>query len=120
MRNQAIIWFIDSANAARIVRYGSSKPHLRAIAVQIFDLCLDLHIDLNIDWLPRTENQKADYLSKIVDPDDWALGRKYFAELDKLWGPHTIDRFSADYNKKLPCFKSRFWNPCVNVQLVVR
>ena len=61
LQNQAIIWFTDSANATRIVRYGSSKPHLHAIAVQIFDLCLDLHIDLNIDWLPRSENQKADY-----------------------------------------------------------
>ena len=42
------------------------------------------HIDLNIDWLPRTENQKADYLSKIVDADDWP---KIFCRTRQVVGP---------------------------------
>ena len=35
-----------------------------------------------------------------------------FQNIDLVWGPHSIDRFS-DYsvNVKLPRFHSRFWNP---------
>lgn len=29
-----------------------------------------------------------------------------FAELDKLWGPHTVDRFASYLNKQLPRFNS--------------
>lgn len=93
------------------MQYGSSKSHLEELAVQIFDFCFASHIEIRIEWLPRTENQKADYLSKIVGPDDWALGRKYFQVLDQRWGPHTIDRFASDYNRQLDRFNSRCWNP---------
>ena len=31
-----------------------------------------------------------------------------FIHLDRLWGPHSIDRFASSYNSKLPRFNSRF------------
>ena len=34
-----------------------------------------------------------------------------FAELDKVWGPHTVDRFADFHNCQLPRFNSRCWNP---------
>ena len=34
-----------------------------------------------------------------------------FEELDRDWGPHTVDRFASYYNAHLPRFNSRFWNP---------
>ena len=70
----------------------SCKQHLSQLAIQIFNLCFVSHVELQMQWLPRTANQKADYLSRIVDPDDWALGRKYFQILNAHWGPFSIDR----------------------------
>jgi hypothetical protein len=28
-----------------------------------------------------------------------------------LWGPHTVDRFASNLNKKLIRYNSLFWNP---------
>ena len=95
LKNHIVVWYTDSANAARIVQYGSSKQHLHQLAIQIFNLCLVSHVELQVQWLPRTANQKADYLSRIVDPDDRAFGRKYFQILNANWGPFSIDRFAA-------------------------
>ena len=111
LKNHIVIWYTDSANVARIVQYGSSKQHLHQLAIQIFKLCLVSHVELQVQWLPRTANQNADYLSRIVDPDDWAFGRKYFQTLNATCGPFSIDRFAADYNCHLARFNSRFWSP---------
>ena len=111
LHDQAVVWFTDSENSVRIVQFGSSKPHLQSIAVEIFSICLSSHVDLRVEWLPRTKNEQADYLSRLVDPDDWALGPTYFSILDQIWGPHTIDRFASDYNTHATRFNSCYWNP---------
>ncbi|XP_033731731.1 uncharacterized protein LOC117321407 [Pecten maximus] len=62
-------------------------------------------------WIPRTKNKKADYLSKIVDPDDWGISVKVFKQLERLWGPYDEDWYASDYNTKVSVFFSRYWNP---------
>ena len=79
--------------------------------MQIFDVCFESHIELRIEWLLRTDNQRVDYLSRITDIDDWAISSKYFQILDQLLGPHTIDRFARNYNKQLNRFNPRYWKP---------
>ena len=56
-------------------------------------------------------NQQADFISRIIDYDDWSLHPVLFKTLDQEWGPHTIDRFASYFNTQLPRFNSRFWNP---------
>ena len=104
-------WFSDSQNCCSIVNVGSPKPHLQSIAVKIFNLCMLHDIELEIGWLPRTDNEKVDYLSRIIDYDDWSLDHKLFKFLDNKWGPHTVDRFACFYNAQLSRYNSRFWNP---------
>ena len=62
------------------------------------------------EWIPRELNQQADYLSRIVDYDDWKLNPIVFADLDCLWGPYSVDRFADASNAQLPRFNSRYWN----------
>jgi len=31
-----------------------------------------------MEWIPRSGNEVADYLSKIVDFDDWGVKNSYF------------------------------------------
>ena len=41
---------------------------------------------IDIEWIPRSENEVADYLSKIVDFDDWSVKDSYFQAVDSTWG----------------------------------
>ena len=68
-------------------------------------------IRLEEQWIPRTENEKADYISRLRDFDDWQIMHDLFLSLEELWGRHTVDCFANYYTAKLPRFFSRFWNP---------
>ena len=60
-------------------------------------------------------------MSKLIDYDDWYTADHLFSFLDRLWGPHTIDRFANDQNNKLPRFNSLFWTPgCEHVNAFSR
>ena len=104
-------WFTDNQNVPRIVSSGSSKGHLQSEALSIFNICCSRGISIEMEWIPRTQNDKADFLSRICDSDDWGLSWNTFQIIDLVWGPHSIDRFANYLNAKLPRFNSRFWNP---------
>ena len=40
-----------------------------------------------------------------------SLPPSFFRQLDELWGPFTVDCFAICYNRKVPKYFSRFWNP---------
>ena len=50
------------------------------------------------EWIPRTENQIADFISHIQDFDDWQLHPSVFCWLNSRWGLCTVDRFASFYN----------------------
>ena len=111
LRNMRVRWFTDNQNVARILRVGSRREHLQAIALDVFFLIVHNQIQLEPEWIPRELNEQADYLSRIVDFDDWQLNPEIFSELDGIWGPHTVDRFANNVNTQLARFNSRYWNP---------
>ncbi|CAC5392225.1 unnamed protein product [Mytilus coruscus] len=89
--DKRIKWFSDHGdnhNVVSIVAKGSMKPELQDIALCIFENCLTHNISIDADWVHRTFNEKADYISRIIDYDDWGVGEQLFTYLDSLWGPH--------------------------------
>lgn len=104
-------WFTDNQAAAKIVEIGSMKFDLHILALEIFQTCVVNNIKLDIEWVPRSENEKADAISRFIDTDDWQITEEFFQTLEIRWGPHTIDCFATYYNAKLARFFSRFWNP---------
>ena len=68
-----------------------------------FSHCMSLKNDVTLSsqWISRSENERADILSKFLDKDDWKIHPLIFSHLDNTWGPHTVDRFSSYYNKQL-------------------
>ena len=61
-------------------------------------------------------NQGADYLSKVIDYNDWGLSGELFNLLDQRWGPFEVDWFASEHNAKTVKFYSRFWCPsCAGV-----
>ena len=104
-------WFTDNQAVSRITVRGSMKRDLQEIALSICKTCLSHNIHIEMEWVPRLENERADKLSRILDRDDWAVADHFFSFLDELWGTHTVDRFASYYNYKIARFNSRFWNP---------
>ena len=101
----------DNQGAVFIIRSGSKKEHLQDGALAIFELCFSHNIKLEVDWIPRSLNEYADTISRIVDFDDWSLNPCIFHLLDTSWGPHTVDCFASPYNSQMARFHSRFWSP---------
>ena len=104
-------WFTDNQNVVRIVESGSKKQHLQVIALSVFKTCLQQGIRLDMEWIPRSLNDKADYISRIQDFDDWSVNPQFFSWIDSMWGPHSVDCFAHVDNTQLPKFYSRFWCP---------
>lgn len=46
------------------------KTDLQNIALDISSFCVENCVILDVEWIPRTLNERADYFSKIVDFDD--------------------------------------------------
>ena len=111
LRGHTVKWFTDNQNVVRIVQVGSKKEHLQEGAMCIFQACLEHGVRLEMEWIPRDQNETADYISRIVDIDDWKVNPTIFQMFDSLWGPHTVDRFASGANTQLSRFNSRFWSP---------
>ena len=66
-------------------------------------------VSIDIEWIPHSENKVADYLSKIVDFDNWCVKDSYFWAVDSTWGPFTVDCFANYINAKVSRFCSLFF-----------
>ena len=65
----SVKWFTNSQSVVSVVSKGSMKPELQSLVMYIFNLCVEKHISIEMEWIPCTLNEKADYLSRIVDYD---------------------------------------------------
>ncbi|XP_065195395.1 uncharacterized protein LOC135826722 [Sycon ciliatum] len=106
----------DNQAAVAIIASGSKHPHLHDEALALFRICIRQGITFRAEWIPREENERADFFSKVKDQDDWQLAPDVFLMLDRKWGPHTIDRFATPQNAQMQRFCSRWWSPgCTSV-----
>lgn len=93
-----------------IVKKGSTKSHLQTLALEMFKFCSENKIFIEIVWIPTSDNSKADYISKMIDHEDWQTTSEFFEFVDHMWGTFTVDRFANNYNCKVQRFNSKFWN----------
>ena len=66
----------DNQNVVRALTNGSKK--------QIYKLCMENNINLFPEWVPRSENKTADWISKDLDKDEYMLNPDIFAAADIL------------------------------------
>ncbi|XP_053382628.1 uncharacterized protein LOC128549601 [Mercenaria mercenaria] len=110
LRGHKVKWFSDNQAVSSVVKKGSMNVELQTIAFSIFTYCLKNSIVLDVEWIPREENERADYLSKIVDKDDWGISFHIVRLIESKWGNLEVDWFASAHNSKLPVFYSQFWN----------
>ena len=113
IKGRSLTFKTDSQSAACICKVGGMNPILQYFAEAIFEFCLSHQITLSVEWIPRTENQRADAISRLadaIDIDDWGLTSEFVKILNNKWGPFTIDLFANYYNNKCPRFYSLFYS----------
>ena len=111
VQGKTVKWHSDNQGAVRIVDIGSPNTELHSIALDIFDFCRKFNVRFVSQWVPRELNTCADDISNIIDFDDWYTTQGFFAHLDHIWAPHTVDRFANALSAHLPRFNSRFRVP---------
>jgi hypothetical protein len=53
--------------------------------MSILSICLINGISIDIQWIPREGNTQADYLSKIIDYQDWDVSEFFLNFINELW-----------------------------------
>jgi hypothetical protein len=109
LKDQRVKWFTDNTGVCSIVEKGSMKIDLQTLAMHIFSFCCQNSIHLEIEWIPREMNDRADYLSRVIEKDDWGISFEVMDVIQQHWGVLDVDYFASEHNAKLSVFYSRFW-----------
>ena len=108
---KTVRWHTDNYAASCVFESGSNKIELQILSEEVFEVCKSSKIKISVKWVPRECIPRADALSKTIDHDDWETTAPFFAYLNNLWGPFTIDRFADSNNAKVQRFNSKFMCP---------
>ena len=101
--NQAVMYML--------VHYSSRSPNIMR-RLRALWLLLDLYnITIQAEYIRSEANVWADALSRELDTEDWRLNPLVFQELDREFGPHTVDRFASVTSAQLPRYNSRWRDP---------
>jgi hypothetical protein len=90
LEGKKINWFTDNKHVVRIVYKGSTKTVLQKLALDMFSTCLKYNINFDMVWIPRSENDKADILSRIVDNNDWSISEYIFQMIESGMSTITV------------------------------
>ena len=111
LRGSSVTCYIDNQNTASIILKGRKVHELQSLALTIFEFCAKNDTQIHTVWMPREQNTQADYLSRILDIDDWVISTEFFHFINEIWGPHSVDIFASSNNAKTKLFNSLYWNP---------
>ena len=68
------------------------KSELLSLAIEIFNLCIRTNISIEVEWIPREQNQTADAYSKVFDYDDWSISISFLI-FSINYGVHLLATF---------------------------
>ena len=86
LKGSHVKWFTGNQAAVKIVDVDSMRLELHRMERSIFNIYIQSGIFLEVQWIPRTLNQQADYISRLLDTDDWQINDHYVNER-RSWLP---------------------------------
>ena len=107
------IWILTDniSTIAYLNHLGRSSNMLNQIATSVWATAFQHNIQISARHLSGTLNLEADALSRHESPYEWQIHPVIFQYIDKLWGPHTFDRFASLTNRLLPLYNSLLHDP---------
>ena len=110
--NSRLVYLTDSQTCDLVCRKGSGKMNLQNYAKKIDEFVKFNNIEFSTAWIKRELNQEADQLSKVKDPDDWAINNELFIKIKILTRlEFSLDPFASNDNSKCIKFYSRYMCP---------
>jgi len=103
---------LDNTTAVSYVNEmgGCKSVACNAVAIKIWNWCIDRDLWISAVYLPGTMNVEADALSRRRYSDhEWMLNKSIFCKLCKIFPDLTIDLFASVLNHQLPRYAS--WRP---------
>ena len=85
VRGKVVKLYTDNKNASIISMKGSMSLRLQRQALEIFQFCAMNNVTVEIEWIPRSLNEYADSLSRVVDFDDWSVSTAFFDYIASLF-----------------------------------
>ena len=82
LAGEHVQWFTNNQNVSRILSVGSKTADLQEEAYAISSISIANCIRIEPKLVPRKENRQADYLTHVVDHDNWQIDPRIFAELN--------------------------------------
>jgi len=109
---------LDNTTAiACINKFGSTKPKLLALCLEIFAWAQNRNLFLSAAYVPGVDNVLADRESRTHNTDiEWQLKPKWFKYLCEKFGTPEIDLFATRINTQLSKYVS--WRPDPHAQWV--
>ena len=101
LRNQYVQANKDNFSSCRILSVGSSKAHLRNIAIDVFTFCSKFSIKSISQWITREQNELADCYRRIKETDNWSIDYDSFRLVNNLYDPFTVNKFENNLYQRL-------------------
>jgi hypothetical protein len=112
IRDKHVRIMCDSVTAIYYVRnMGGPIMRLSDLAESVWECALRLNVQIDIHHIGGHLNCHADHLSRLNPQHEWQLQPGTFRQLDRMWGPHTMDRFASMATTLLPRYNSRYLDP---------
>ena len=99
LQGKRVAWFTDDTSVVSVLYNGNKVTELQSLALSICNVCVRHGISLEIKWIPRSFNNKADLLRRAID--DYTVHDDLLHMPDCKWGPHTVNRFACSYYAKV-------------------
>eukprot|EP00873_Tetraselmis_striata_P038096 jgi/Tetstr1/458360/TSEL_044799.t1 len=101
--NQAVCSFLAGLT--------SRSPAMMAELRKLWYLLDSNGVHITARYIRSAANVWADRLSRHLDIDDWQLDPVMFAELEAMWGAHSVDRFASALSAMLPRYNAAWLDP---------
>ena len=114
VRGKSVLIITDnSANASCLTKKNCKALGLIPLLREIWALSLDFGCVMKAEWTSRVNLRHQDQLGRLhPNSEDWTISNFVFQLLDRMWGPHTVDRFAMPFNAKT----DRFNCPVRNIE----
>ena len=74
----------------------------------MFDICKVKTLNLELTRISQENNKDAEFISKLIDCDEWIVKSSTFEFLTKKQGTLNADRFASYKNSKYSRFNSKY------------
>ncbi len=92
----------NTVTLAYLNRLGGKIPNLNRVVINLHQFCKPRGITITAEYIKGVENVIADRLSREIPTMqmEWELDQTIFKEIDRRWGPITLDLFATQANRK--------------------